>query len=130
MHTYTGPPSPISDFNVSEICNTTISGVSWTPSSGDPVCGPVSHELTISPNDTMIMMMRITNTSYDITGLTPNTSYNLTVISSNMAGSVEYVMMISTPSTNDSVPSGEYVHSYICCAFAHKYGQNLNVAIS
>ena len=55
----------------------------------------------------MIMMMRITNTSYDITGLTPDTSYNLTVISSNMAGSVESVMMISIPSTNDIVPSGE-----------------------
>ena len=102
-----GAPSPINDFNVSEICSTTISGISWTPSSGDSVCEPVSYELIISPTDQMIMMMRITDTSYDITGLTPATLYSLTVISSNMAGSNESVMTISTPNMNDIVPSGE-----------------------
>ena len=55
----------------------------------------------------MMMRMRITDTSYDITGLTPDISYNLTVISSNMAGSVEYVMMIRTVNTSDILPSGE-----------------------
>ena len=107
VRTYIGsPPSPINDFNVREMCDTIISGVSWT-SNGDPVCGPVSHELTISPTDQMIMIMRITNTSYDITGLTPDTSYNLTVNSSNNAGSVESVMMIRTLNTNDIVPRSE-----------------------
>ena len=105
MFAYIGPPSPINDFAVREICDTTISDVSWTPSSGDPVCGPISYELTISPTDQMIMIMEITETSYDITGLTPGTSYNLTINSSNMAGSVESVMMISIPNTNDILPS-------------------------
>ena len=105
--TYIGPPSPVdfNDIDTRNICNNTFSGVSWTPSSGDPVCGPISYELTVSPHDATIM--RINDTSYDITGLTPGTSYNLTVISSNMAGSVESVMMISTPNTNEVVPSGE-----------------------
>ena len=58
----------------------------------------------------MIMIMRITDISYDITGLTPGTSYNLTVIASNMAGSVESVMMISIPNTNEIVPSGEHTN--------------------
>ena len=107
--TYIGPPSAINNFIIQEICNTTISGVSWTLSSGDPVCGPVSHELTISPTDQMIIIMRLTDNSYDITGLTPDTSYNLTVISSNMAGSVKSVMTISIPNKNDIVPSGKYV---------------------
>ena len=121
VRTYIGPPSPINDFDAREICDTTISGVSWTPSSSDPVCGPISYELTVSPTDQMIMIMRINDTSYDITGLISGTSYNLTVISSNMAGSVESVMMISTPNTNEIVPSGEcintaytYIRTYAC----------------
>ena len=106
MFVYLGPPSRINDFAIRDICNTTISGLSWTPS-GHPACGSVSYELTISPTDQMIMIMRITDISYDITGLTPGTSYDLTVNSSNMAGSMESVMMISIPNTNDIVPSGE-----------------------
>ena len=106
MFVYLGPPSRINDFPTRDICNTTISGLSWTPS-GHPACGSVSYELTISPMDQMIMIMRIIDTSYDITGLTPGTSYNLTVIGSNMAGSVESVMTIRVPNTNDIVPNGK-----------------------
>ena len=110
------PHSPINDFTVRELCDTTISGISWTLSNGDPVCGPISYELTISPTNPMIMIMRINDTSYDITGLTPGTSYNLTVISSNMAGSVESVMMISTP---EIVLSGKYVYIAYICTYVH-----------
>ena len=112
VYVYIGPPSPINNFNVREKCSTSVSGVSWTPSSGDPVCGPVSHELTISPTDQMIMIMRRNETSYDITGLTTDTSYDFTVISSNMAGSVESVMTIRTLTTNETIPSSEQ-HSVI-----------------
>ena len=49
VHTYVGPPSPINDFDTREICDTTISGASWTPSSGDPVCGSISYAVIVSP---------------------------------------------------------------------------------
>ena len=50
--------------------------------------------------------MSINDTYYDITGLTPATSYNITVISSNMAGAVESIMMVDTPSSNEIAPHG------------------------
>ena len=36
-------------------------------------------------------MMNITDTSYNITGLTPNTNYNVTVVGINMAGAGESI---------------------------------------
>ena len=80
--------------------------VSWTPSSGDPVCGPISYNVTISPSDE-VMIMSINDTYYSITGLIPATSYNITVISSNMVGVMESMIMVNTPSSNDAVPSGK-----------------------
>ena len=49
IHTYIGPPSPINVFPVrdSNICDTTISGLSWTPSIGDPVCGAISYDVMV-----------------------------------------------------------------------------------
>jgi len=64
-------------------CLSTI--VSWDPVTSDPVCGPVSYNVTISPSDG-VMMMRITDTSYNFTGLTPNNSYTVTVTGRNDAG--------------------------------------------
>ena len=80
--------------------------VSWTPSSGDPVCGPISYNVIISPSDE-VMIMSINDTYYSITGLIPATSYNITVISSNMVGVMESMIMVNTPSSNDAVPSGK-----------------------
>ena len=80
--------------------------VSWTPSSGDPVCGPISYDVTISPSDG-VMIMSINDTYYDITGLILATSYNITVISSNMAGTVESMIMVNTSNSSDAVPSGK-----------------------
>ena len=53
------------------------------------------------------MIISINDTYYDITGLTPATSYIITVISHNMAGAVESIMMMNTPSSDETVPSGE-----------------------
>ena len=49
-------------------------------------CGPVSYTVTIS-SDGMIMMMVITDTFYNFTGLLPGTIYNVSIEPSNMAGS-------------------------------------------
>ena len=70
------------------------------------MCGPISYAVTVSPSDE-VTIMSINDTYYDITGLTPATSYNITVISSNMAGAVESMIMVNTPSSNDAVPSGK-----------------------
>ena len=104
--TYIGPLTPSAvDLTVSDIFDTSISGLSWTAPSGDPVCGPISYDVKVSPSDG-VMIMSINDTHYDITGLTPATSYNITVISSNMAGAVESIMMVDTPSSNETAPHG------------------------
>ena len=88
-----------------DICDTTISGFSFKASSGNPVCGQVSHNVTVLPSDG-VMIMRI-NDTYNITGLTPATSYSITVISSNMAGAVESMVRVDTPSSSEALPSGK-----------------------
>jgi len=79
-----GPPSPVSDItSTTSGCLSTI--VSWNPFISDIVCGPVSYDVTISSSDG-VMMMRITDTSYNFTGLTPDNSYTVTVTGGNNAG--------------------------------------------
>ena len=80
----TGPPSisPIIYDDIS--CSTTHATASWN-SSSDPLCEPVSHDVTISPSDG-VMITKITNTSYDFTGLTPDTRYTVIVACINIAG--------------------------------------------
>ena len=104
MLMYLGMPSPINDLTIKdgETCNLLVS---WTPSSGDPVCGPISSNVTILPSDE-VMIMNISDTYYNITGLTPNTSYNISATSSNMAGAVES-MEVHVTNFSNSVPSGE-----------------------
>ena len=58
--------------------------MSWDAVTSDPVCGPVSYDVTISPSDG-VMMMRITDTSYNFTGLIPDNSYTVTVAGRNDA---------------------------------------------
>ena len=117
--TYIGPltPSPV-DLTVRDIFDTTISGVSWTAPSDDPVCGPISYDVKVSPSDE-VTIMSINDTYYDITGLTPATSYNITVIGSNMAGAVELMMMVDTLSSNETAPHGILHNMYY---IAQNYG--------
>ena len=106
---YIGPPSPIKDLTITDrdICNTTISGLSWTASSGDLVCGPISYVVTVLPSGG-VEIMSVNDTHYDISGLTPDTSYNIAVISSNVAGATEpVIIMANTPSLDEALPSGK-----------------------
>jgi len=82
--------------------------ISWNPVTSDPVCGPVSYDVTISPSDG-VMMMRITDTSYNITGLTAENSYAITVASRNNAGVGESsVRVVNTPTIAGAVPTGKH----------------------
>ena len=78
---YTGTPSINSV--TSKVCFSDIT-ISWSVTS-DPVCGPVSFILTISPDG--MMMMRNIITSYDFTGLIPGTNYTVSIEPSSSAGS-------------------------------------------
>ena len=97
-------PPVVDDIRSSEICLETSVIVSWDPL---PLCGPVSYDVTISPSDG-VMMMRITDTSYNFTGLTTNNSYTVTVAGRNDAGVGESsLIMFYKPNINEAVPSGE-----------------------
>jgi len=83
--------------------------ITWSPVTSDQVCGPVSYDVTILPSDG-VMMMRITDTSYNITGLAPDTSYTVNVAGRNSAGvgkSSETNFYI--PAIIDAVPRGKYI---------------------
>ena len=106
---FTGPPSPITSITATDTsCLTTSVIVSWTPSSGDPVCGPISYNVTISPPDG-VMIMSINDISYNFTALTPGTNYIVTVAAFNMAGAGEAgTVMFYTITAAEAVPSGKY----------------------
>ena len=79
--------------------------------------------MIIQPSDG-VKILSVNDTHYDITGLTPATSYNITVISSNMAGAVESIMMVDTPSSNETAPHGILHNAY--CIAQNSGGGNLN----
>ena len=80
--------------------------ISWDPVTSDPVCGPVSYDITISPSDGVVMM-RITDTSYNFTGLTPDNNYTVTVAGRNDAGVGESTKIsFFIPNYRDTLPRG------------------------
>ena len=55
-------------------------------------------------------MMRITNTTYDFTTLTPDTTYTVTVAANNMAGIGQSNMtMFYIITVIEALPSGEFI---------------------
>ena len=95
----------LSDITVCKGCLSIIT--SWDPVSSHPVCEPLSYDVTISPSDG-VMMMRITDTSYNFTGLTLNTYYTVTVAGRNNAGVGESVSVTVNSSTiANVVPHGK-----------------------
>ena len=100
----TGPPS-INSTTYSDTCLTTYTVVSWIPSS-EPLCGPVSYNVTISPSDG-VMTIRTTNTYYNFNGLIPGTSYTVTVAGINKAGTGESsTVTLHVPTNCQSTMSG------------------------
>ena len=83
MYISTGPPS-ISD-TTNDTCFNKIM-LSWNVTSDLMACGPVSYNVTISP-DGMMRMVNTTDTYYHFTGLTPGTDYVISIQPSDRAGS-------------------------------------------
>ena len=55
------------------------------------MCGSVTYSITIRPSNGVIII-RITETFYNFTGLTPDTNYTVTVTGTNMAGVGDSIM--------------------------------------
>ena len=77
----TDPPSVI--INVDEICTTSI--IISLNTHSHPLCGEVSHIVTISGN--VIYPDTVGGSMYTINGLQSGTLYNITVISTYNSGS-------------------------------------------
>ena len=106
IYIITGPPTPVSSLMEDEICSRYFN-VSWSLSSSDIVCEPVSYDVTISSSDGE-MMMNINNTFYNFTGLTPGTNYTVTVAGINMAGVGESnTATFHIPTIAEAIPSGK-----------------------
>ena len=102
----TGPPSHVNIYGIDTCINDAT--ISWDPATSDPLCGPVSYVVTISPSDGVVMM-KITDTSYNFTGITPDNSYTVTVAGRNSAGVGESTMIVvNTPTVAEAVPTGTY----------------------
>ena len=103
IYIHAGPPFSVESFSIGEVCINDFS-VSWDPVTGNPVCGPVSYDVTISSSDGVVM--RTTDTSYNFTGLMPNNSYTVTVAGRNDAGVGGLdILNVPTPSLEDGLPS-------------------------
>ena len=101
----TGRPSvsPIIYDNTS--CSTNHATASWN-SYNHPLCGPVSHDVTISPSDG-VMMTEITDTFYNFTELIPGNSYTVTMTCINKAGTGEpSTITFDVPTNCQSTISG------------------------
>ena len=93
-------------------CLTTNAIVSWDPSTSDPVCGPITYNVIISPSDGVVVMI-INDTSYNFTALTPGTNYTVIVAGNNMAGVGESNMtMFNIITMTEALPSGEFVIAF------------------
>ena len=84
---------------------------SWDPVTSDPVCGPVSYDVTILPSNGVVMR-KITNTTYSFIELTPYTIYNITVTGRNDAGVGESAKVIVNAPTIANVVSHGKLHVY------------------
>ena len=93
------------DITINEGCLTFTA--SWDPVTSDPVCGSVSYDVTISPSDGVVML-RITDTSYNFAGLTTDISYTVTVAGRNNAG-VESTSRMVSVAGSFSVPTCAFI---------------------
>ena len=119
MYMYIGKPST-GNLTFTEVC-VSDAAISWDPVTSDPVCGPVSYDVTISPSDGVVMM-RLTDTSYNFTRLTPDNSYAVTVAVGNDAGVVTHNVIVTTPAMQEALPNGNFICSVLCCTMQQLIG--------
>ena len=91
--------------------------VSWSPVDSDTMCGPVTYNITVMPSHGMIMM--ISDTVHNITGLHYNTNYTITVYAANnyTSGEPATVTVKTLPGT------------YVMCIYARNDNYKLKIGI-
>ena len=88
--------------------------MSWSTANSDPVCGPVSYNLSLSSSGVLIRSVITTDTVYNFSGLAPNTTYNVAIAGVNLAGVGEFTEeMIFTPSIGIPIGKPECVFMYL-----------------
>ena len=97
---------------MSDVCVTDFI-ICWDPVLGDPLCGPVSYDVTISPSDGVVTTLNATTYwvvkfSDDFTRLTSASNFTVTVAGVNNGGNGESAMInVDTPDLSEAVPSSE-----------------------
>ena len=83
--------------------------VLWSPVDSDTVCGPVKYNITVMPSHGMIMI--ISDTVYNISGLHYNTNYTITVrATNNYTSGKPATLTVKTKPGIHYIPT--YVHAY------------------
>ena len=98
---------------VADLCSFYFT-ISWDSFSSNPVCGSVLYDVMISPSDG-VTMMRVTDTSYNITGVTSVNNYTVTVTGRNDNGMRQSMMRINPPNRHSVLPGKLllFIPSYI-----------------
>ena len=97
---------------MSDVCVTDFT-ISWDPVLGDPLCGPVSYDVRISPSDGVVTTLNATTYwvvkfSDDFARLTSASNFTVTVAGVNNGGNGESAMInVDTPDLSEAVPSSE-----------------------
>ena len=102
---YTVAPSAITAIEVNEICTNDFT-VSWTPASNEE---GLSYNVTLLLQSGVIFISDLTiNTSYNLTGLTPNTNYSVSIASVlNSCTGTPNTIMITTVTVEAGVPQSK-----------------------
>ena len=84
-------------------------------------CGPVFYTLTISSDET-ILMVNTTDNYYQFTGLTPETDYTISIQPSNSAGSGQsYTETIRTASNSEYYYLCMWISVCGLCVFTERF---------
>ena len=103
---YVGPPFAANYLYEEERCLTDFT-ISWDPVASDPVCGPVSYNVTVSSSNGVMITVTTNGISYNFTELTPDNNYTVTVVGRNDVGVGGFsVRIINTATMTEATPSG------------------------
>ena len=96
--------------------------ITWDPFNSDPICGPVSYDVRISPSDGVVTTLNATTYwvvkfSNDFARLTSASNFTVTVVAVNSYGSGEPAMInVNTPNLSEVVPSSKWYRTgHVIC---------------
>ena len=106
---------------VLDVCVTDFT-ITWDPFNSDPICGPVSYDVRISPSDGVVTTLNATTYwvvkfSNDFARLTSASNFTVTVVAVNSYGSGEPAMInVNTPNLSEVVPSSKWYRTgHVIC---------------